>query len=108
MYIPKYINKLLKEEAKRAGRTNMEGLVVAPAWSKLFLQADYVIAKQADEIERLRDCEAYNARSVAWANVEIERLRKELQSIADFDLYGDYSNAYEIPKIARDALKEPK
>ena len=54
MYIPKYINKLLKEEAKRAGRTNVEGLVVAPAWSKLFLQADYVIAKQADEIERLR------------------------------------------------------
>jgi len=55
MYIPKDINRRLKEEAKRAGRTNMEGLVVAPAWSKLFLQADYVIAKQANEIERLRE-----------------------------------------------------
>ncbi len=37
---------------------------------------------------------------------EIERLRDALQTIADFDLYGDYSNAYEIPKIAREALKE--
>lgn len=55
MYIPKDINKCLKQEAKLAGRTNMEGLVVAPAWSELFLQADYVIAKQADEIERLRE-----------------------------------------------------
>jgi hypothetical protein len=55
MYIPKDINKTLKEEAKRAGRTNREGLVVAPAWSKLFLQADYVITKQAKEINRLQE-----------------------------------------------------
>lgn len=54
MYIPKDINKTLKEEAKRAGRTNREGLVVAPVWSKLFLQADYVITKQAKEINRLQ------------------------------------------------------
>ncbi len=55
MDIPKDINKCLKKEAKLAGRTNREGLVVAPVWSKLFLQADYVISKQADEIERLRE-----------------------------------------------------
>ncbi len=60
----------------------------------------------ADEIERARICDAYNAKSVAWANVEITRLREALQTIANFDLYGDYSNAYEIPKIARAALKE--
>lgn len=54
MYIPKDINKCLKHEAKLAGRINNDGLVVAPAWSKLFLQADYVITKQAKEIERLR------------------------------------------------------
>jgi hypothetical protein len=54
MYIPKDINKTLKEEAKRAGRTNREGLVVATVWSKLFLQADYVITKQAKEINRLQ------------------------------------------------------
>lgn len=28
--------------------------------------------------------------------------------IVDFDLYGDYSNAYAISEIARDALKEPE
>jgi len=37
---------------------------------------------------------------------EIERFQEALERIADFDLYGDYSNAYEIPKIARAALKE--
>jgi hypothetical protein len=37
---------------------------------------------------------------------EIERLREALKKIADFDLYGDYSNAYAIPEIAREALKD--
>ena len=37
---------------------------------------------------------------------EIERLREALKEIAHFNLYGDYSNAYEIPEIARAALKE--
>ena len=37
---------------------------------------------------------------------EIERLREALREIAHFNLYGDYSNAYEIPEIARAALKE--
>ena len=36
---------------------------------------------------------------------EIERLREALREIAHFNLYGDYSNAYEIPEIARAALK---
>lgn len=58
-----------------------------------------------DEIERLRDCEVYNARSVASSNAEIERLRARLQDIADFPLHGDYSNAYEMPKIAVRALE---
>jgi hypothetical protein len=39
---------------------------------------------------------------------EIERLREALKEIAHFNLYGDYSNAYEIPEIARAALKEGK
>jgi len=34
------------------------------------------------------------------------KLREALQQIADFYLYGDYSNAYEIPKIAQAALKQ--
>ena len=38
----------------------------------------------------------------------LERLREALRQVADFDLYGDYSNAYRIPEIARDALKEVK
>ena len=37
----------------------------------------------AAEIERLRSCEAYNAKSVAWANVEIERLREALARIEE-------------------------
>ena len=37
---------------------------------------------------------------------EIERLREALKQVADFDLYGDYSNAYKMPEIARAALKE--
>lgn len=37
---------------------------------------------------------------------EIERLREALAQIADFELYSDYSNAYNIPAIARDALKD--
>jgi hypothetical protein len=39
------------------------------------------LREAADEIERLRDCEAYNAKSVAWANVEIERLREENEKL---------------------------
>lgn len=37
---------------------------------------------------------------------EIERLREALQQVADFELHGDYSNAYRMPTIARAALKE--
>ena len=37
---------------------------------------------------------------------EIERLREALKQVADFDLYGDYSNAYKMPEIARAALKD--
>jgi hypothetical protein len=37
---------------------------------------------------------------------EIERLREALAQIANFDLYSDYSNAYNMPAIARAALKE--
>jgi hypothetical protein len=47
-----------------------------------------------DEIERL--------------DAEIERLREALRKIAEFDLYGDYSNGYEIPKIAAHALLQQK
>jgi hypothetical protein len=37
---------------------------------------------------------------------ENKRLREALKEIAHFNLYGDYSNAYKIPEIARAALKE--
>ena len=46
------------------------------------------------------------AAAVREAADEIERLREALREIAHFNLYGDYSNAYEIPEIARAALKE--
>ena len=58
---------------------------------------------------------AENLRSEGWdeeaaavreAADEIERLREALKQVADFDLYGDYSNAYKMPEIARAALKE--
>jgi len=65
-----------------------------------------LIYEAADMIELARICDAYNAKSVAWANVEITRLREALMQIVDFDLYGDYSNAYAISEIAREALKE--
>ncbi len=83
MYIPKDINRRLKEEAKRSGRTNIDGMVVAPVWSKLFLQADYVIAKQADEIERLREA---------------------LADIAN--IVNPYEDGETMQEIAREALKE--
>jgi hypothetical protein len=35
----------------------------------------------------------------------IEKLEAALREIADFDLYSDYSNAYEIQPIARKALE---
>ena len=35
----------------------------------------------------------------------IEKLKAALREIADFDLYSDYSNAYEIQPIARKALE---
>lgn len=41
--------------------------------------------KAANEIERLRNCEVYNARSVASSNAEIERLRGALEKIAAVD-----------------------
>jgi hypothetical protein len=37
-------------------------------------------------------------------DLEIDRLREALRKVADFDLYGDFSNAYKIPEIARAAL----
>ena len=67
----------------------------------------------ADEIERLRKDYA-----LAWENhilheqifvlteAKIERLQEALVEIAHFNLYGDYSNAYEIPEIARAALQQ--
>jgi hypothetical protein len=45
---------------------------------------------------------------VAAASVtadRIEKLEAALRKIADFDLYSDYSNAYEIQPIARKALE---
>jgi hypothetical protein len=38
----------------------------------------------------------------------IEQLEAALREIADFELHGDYSNAYEIQPIARAALGEKK
>jgi hypothetical protein len=38
----------------------------------------------------------------------IRELETALRKIADFELYGDYSNAYEIQPIARAALGEKK
>jgi hypothetical protein len=38
----------------------------------------------------------------------IEQLEAALREIANFELYGDYSNAYEIQPIARAALGEKK
>jgi septal ring factor EnvC (AmiA/AmiB activator) len=53
------------------------------------------------EIERLRDDLKHSdevrqsaLQSLLSAENEIERLREALKKIADFDLYGDYSNAY--------------
>jgi hypothetical protein len=48
-------------------------------WLRTYGSEPSRLNEAADEIERLRDCEAYNARSVAWANVEIERLREALE-----------------------------
>jgi hypothetical protein len=86
MYIPKDISKCLKHEAKLAGRINNDGLVVAPVWSKLFLQADYVIKKQVEDIEQLRYQLEFEKMSRINAfdelerqDAEIERLRKELE-----------------------------
>jgi len=38
----------------------------------------------------------------------IEQLEAALREIVDFELHGDYSNAYEIQPIARAALGEKK
>jgi hypothetical protein len=67
-----------------------------------------------DIVERLREWKnspLFNAvdldpSEMEEAADEIERLRETLREIAHFNLYGDYSNAYEIPEIARAALKE--
>ena len=60
-----------------------------------------------DIVERLREGKSAGG---YWrekeAADEIERLREALKEIAHFNLYGDYSNAYEIPEIASAALKE--
>ena len=60
------------------------------------------MARDWTQDEVIKDLE----RVIEKQDAEIERLRTALKKIADFDLYGDYSNAYEIPKIARAALKE--
>lgn len=64
-----------------------------------------------DIFERLREFESVKDYWGDWeiakeAADEIERLREALAQIADFDLYSDYSNAYNMPAIARAALKE--
>lgn len=51
-----------------------------------------MLSDAADEIERLRDCEAYNARSVLWANGEIERLRVEKEKLGKDVNYWRYGN----------------
>ena len=60
-----------------------------------------------DIVERLREGKSAGG---YWrekeAADEIERLMEALKEIAHFNLYGDYSNAYEIPEIASAALKE--
>ena len=78
-----------------------------------FVKQRRIETEAADEIDRLRKDYA-----LAWENhllheqifvlteAKIERLQEALVEIAHFNLYGDYSNAYEIPEIARAALKE--
>jgi len=88
----------LRTEAKMA-LANYESSYGAFGKEASFSMDDvYVVQDYIDQLEADAD---------QFAN-EIERLREALQKIADFDLHGDYSNAYEIPKIARAALKEGK
>ena len=108
---------------KREGQTmlNMcmeqcEGVYLINEIERLREQAHYHYEnglKKDVEIERLQKDYA-----LAWENhllheqifvlteAKIERLQEALVEIAHFNLYGDYSNAYEIPEIARAALKE--
>ena len=81
MYIPKDINKCLNREAKSAGRINNDGLVVAPAWSKLFLQANYVIRKQFKKIELLRYQLEFEKMSRINAFDELERQDAEIERL---------------------------
>lgn len=74
-------------------------------------EGDPDLKEAADEIERLRGQVEFERTSLRSAfdellerDNEIERLREALQDIADFSLYGDYSNAYEMPIIATRAL----
>ena len=53
-----------------------------------------------DTLEAMR-----RAGHVAKLEARIEKLEAALREIANFDLYGDYSNAYEIQPIARKALE---
>jgi hypothetical protein len=53
---------------------------------------------------RLRHMFACACKEPAEAADRIEKLEAALREIANFDLYGDYSNAYEIQPIARKAL----
>ena len=55
-----------------------------------------------DLVKRLRE---YPLRECREAASRIEKLEAALREIADFDLYSDYSNAYEIQPIARKALE---
>jgi hypothetical protein len=60
-----------------------------------------------DLVERLQleaMCSDYHVDELNEAADEILRLRARLQDIANFSLYGDYSNAYEMPRIALRAL----
>lgn len=72
-----------------------------------------LIYEAADMIERVRICDAYNAKSVAWANVEITRLQKN-QSILITSfrinmmrLCPEYSHE-EFDKDIAAMLKEPE
>lgn len=81
-----------------------------------------VAEASADEIERLRaERDKWRSEAHTWAEAasiateanlnftrEIARKDAALREIAGFELYGDYSNAYEIQPIARAALGEKK
>ena len=77
----------------------------AATWLSFGWDNDNIFDDATNEIERLQEQAHYHYENGLKKDVEIERLREALKEIAHFNLYGDYSNAYEIPEIARAALK---